>query len=714
MFKRGEREFISDKLLELDLKEIEKALEDNNKAFSMGNDIVTIYKEGDRFETRKISSFDSNYMVMHTLQNGRFRKWIDICKTIQDYIKKSDEEVDKLMNEVYENVALSYKFEEPSVEDIFDDNSEVDSVINSLTEKASMLEKVTKETQVNEITIRRAKRLYDTIGEVNHYYDKLEKLSSDEDILGFYEENSEYIEEDLVLDIDYLNKKLSEYKNIHDEGKPFVFVRGDEVKVLTSELDDYDMAFNYMISEIEIAIQKASVIKDKNFVHDYVVESVRDHSMEMIFDEVLNTSIEIDNLIKSGDDFNISMMILWIDASVKILNNLKDKLKEDYNNGNKIKVSSLENGRYIVTEEENTLENYEKQLKFLDETINKCMDINDRLIGLDDTKVPVRVSSDVKSKYVVVLNNGKVTVISANMSDEEIQNIDSPLINEAKENGLDIEFAVNLGSGLHSVNGNLLEIKNDGTIIMGYRSEKMEFHNQEEKIKTYEDIMGEPDADKTHKDTKNEHDTDKTMIRKPIDVDEAKKVVKRKKNNGLIQKFKGLKRWQKVAIVAGLTLAGVAVVGVGVYHLVPEVRPLIDGFIQNLHIPNIGQPTTEIVQSPVRPSDVAPQMPQAASVDYSSFGEGHRVFTDAYSASSGINSLEANMWFNNNPIDVFNADINDFMHLTSEQLHDAELLKTLANDPNNVLLFGADMANPDGFVPLSDVVGEMVKGGKIL
>ena len=1025
-YKRGMREFINDELLDSVLKKLEKALYDNSKSFNMGEDIIIVERVGDSFKARKISPSDSSYLSMYTLQRTKINKWMDACKMIKDYIRDYDKNLDSLMDEVYENVSASYDEKKSKFEDSV---SDVDNIINSLTQKAAEFKKVIEadKSRVSKIAIRKVKRLYNTICEVNDYYNKLENLSNNDDnadVLGFYEENSEYIEEDLVLDIDYLHKKLDEYKKLHVEKKPLVLVKGeDDVVVLSYGQDDeYDTAFIHVIDDIEKAIGKAEFIKDKNYVHDDDIEPVRDSVMEMIFDEFYDASQQINDAIKDGDNSEFSDMLVWTEASDKILNSLKEELENDYKNGNKIKVAKFENeeyivteeentlenyemqleflnncinwckdtsytinkkldeknsahsrdfeiekvlnnnfcydfsvtesairngeyvvatwvlpltnflinyfnglkeklendyqngnkikvcklvnGKYVVTEEENTLENYEAQLKFLDESISKCdslvKTINDvgvdfalegninsllrkiswfdnyledysfntagiydilkdfdnifdyleklkqklekdyrngnkiKVCKLEDDKCVVTEeentlenyeaqlkflndiiskfesirpqvmsklsatspsttgeSFDTDAKYVVAQHDDVVYIVSSSGYDD-MESIDSDLLREAKDSGLDIDLHYNLSTGLHVINGLLVEVSEDGTITIGSHCEKIEFHNQEELIKSYDDTKDKTDTlgqliefrnnnnilgikkvfkdegpraiwsmlagaltqgsldisecsnfvdfivekygvDDIWKDEVIYNDEyrsllnllnaervqplepDVTKVLKPLDVREGKKVVRREKKKSLIEKFKGLKRWQKTVIVAGLSLAGVAIIGVGVYHLIPEVKPMIDGFIQNLHFPNLGQPVSEaIAQSSVAPTEGLTQVPQAASVDYSSFGEGHRVFADAYSAASGVNPMEATLDFINNPLDVFNVDTNEFMHLSSEQLHDAGFLKTLASDPNNTMLFGADMANPDGFVPLSEIVGEAIKGGKIL
>ncbi len=167
-----------------------------------------------------------------------------------------------------------------------------------------------------------------------------------------------------------------------------------------------------------------------------------------------------------------------------------------------------------------------------------------------------------------------------------------------------------------------------------------------------------------------------------------------------IEKFKGLKKWQKIAIVAGV----IAVVGVGLYVVGPQVANLINNLMNSENV-NVANQVTQVTSSV---QDTATQAAQ--SIDYSSIGgAGHTVFSNAADAANNVNGVISNQWFSNNPIDVFNTATNSYMGLTPDQLSDPNLLAELAKDPNNAMLFGNSMSDPSGFIGLDDVVNTVTK-----
>ena len=167
-----------------------------------------------------------------------------------------------------------------------------------------------------------------------------------------------------------------------------------------------------------------------------------------------------------------------------------------------------------------------------------------------------------------------------------------------------------------------------------------------------------------------------------------------------IEKFKGLKKWQKIAIVAGV----IAVVGVGLYVVGPQVANLINNLMNPENV-NVANQVTQVTSSV---QDTATQAAQ--SIDYSSIGgAGHTVFSNAADAANNVNGVISNQWFSNNPIDVFNTATNSYMGLTPDQLSDPNLLAELAKDPNNAMLFGNSMSDPSGFIGLDDVVNTVTK-----
>lgn len=167
-----------------------------------------------------------------------------------------------------------------------------------------------------------------------------------------------------------------------------------------------------------------------------------------------------------------------------------------------------------------------------------------------------------------------------------------------------------------------------------------------------------------------------------------------------IEKFKGLKNWQKVAIVAGV----IAIVGIGVFVVGPQIMNGINHMMnpENMDVVNHMTHATSAVH------DTASQTLQ--SMDYSSIGgAGHTVFTNAADATNNVNGVLSNQWFSNNPIDVFNTATNSYMGLTPDQLNDPNFLAELAKDPNNAMLFGNSMSDPSGFIGLDDIVNTVTK-----
>ena len=169
-----------------------------------------------------------------------------------------------------------------------------------------------------------------------------------------------------------------------------------------------------------------------------------------------------------------------------------------------------------------------------------------------------------------------------------------------------------------------------------------------------------------------------------------------------VEKFKGLKKWQKVAIIAGV----IAIAGAGVFALGPQIINGVNHLFNPENVNEVNQTAQTISSSSI--TDIASQTMQ--SIDYSSMGgAGHTVFTNAADAASNANSVVSNEWFSNNPIDVFNTATNSYMGLTPEQLNDPNFMAELAKDPNNAMLFGNSISDASGFVGLDDVVNQATK-----
>ena len=169
-----------------------------------------------------------------------------------------------------------------------------------------------------------------------------------------------------------------------------------------------------------------------------------------------------------------------------------------------------------------------------------------------------------------------------------------------------------------------------------------------------------------------------------------------------VEKFKGLKKWQKIAIIAGV----IAVTGVGAFVLGPQIINGINHLFNPENVNEITETARTISSTPI--VDTASQTVQ--SIDYSSMGgAGHTVFTNAADAASNVNGVVSNEWFSNNPVDVFNTATNSYMGLTPEQLNDPNFMAELAKDPNNAMLFGNSISDASGFVGLDDVVNQATK-----
>lgn len=191
---------------------------------------------------------------------------------------------------------------------------------------------------------------------------------------------------------------------------------------------------------------------------------------------------------------------------------------------------------------------------------------------------------------------------------------------------------------------------------------------------------------------------------------QGKKVQKRHLVPRLIDKFKGLKTWQKALIVAGVIAVSVAGVGVGVFVVGPQIINGISHLL-NPESANVVNNSVGTVSDTV--ANTSTQAQTLAGLNYGNVGEGSTIFTNAYDAVNGANGAVANQWFNSNPVDVFNTATNSYMGLTPEQLADPNFMAELAKDPNNAVLFGNSVSDASGFAKLGEVVSEITKGGMV-
>ena len=266
-----------------------------------------------------------------------------------------------------------------------------------------------------------------------------------------------------------------------------------------------------------------------------------------------------------------------------------------------------------------------------------------------------------------------------------------------------------------------VRVNNDGSIKVIGNVDNLEYHNQildndlgeRKEGKHFKDV----DTEVMSEDAQNKKDdsgldiipnspdlADLSNGAEKVEPIKGRKITRKEAKPSLIkrgiEKFKGLKKWQKIAIVAGV----IAVVGVGLYVVGPQVANLINNLMNPENV-NVANQVTQVTSSV---QDTATQAAQ--SIDYSSIGgAGHTVFSNAADAANNVNGVISNQWFSNNPIDVFNTATNSYMGLTPEQLNDPNLLAELAKDPNNAMLFGNSINDPSGFIGLDDVVNNVTK-----
>ncbi len=319
--------------------------------------------------------------------------------------------------------------------------------------------------------------------------------------------------------------------------------------------------------------------------------------------------------------------------------------------------------------------------------------------------------NNLASEYIIFEKDGCLNIIG-NFTREWLYNnldkLDSDLVNAHNYKTINLWNQIDYGTNSLDKLGVNVTVTREGMNIEGYTG-KIEHHNQD--LDDELDNINNVDETLTDEDNNSKKDmsgldiipdmSDSIGITdKGVEPIKGRKIERKKAKPSLIEKFKNLKTWQKVAIVAGV----IAVTGVAVFVVGPQI---ING-INHLLNPE----TVETMSAAV--NNTASSAGEAANaLDYSSIGEGHTVFTNAYDAASNANGVVSNEWFSNNPLDVFNTATNSYMGLTPEQLNDPTFMAELANDPNNAVLFGNSMSDPSGFMGLDDVVQEITKSGMV-
>ena len=324
--------------------------------------------------------------------------------------------------------------------------------------------------------------------------------------------------------------------------------------------------------------------------------------------------------------------------------------------------------------------------------------------------------NNLDSEYAVFKKDGYLHLIG-NFTEDFVRNncatIFGDLINDKNAKG--IKVWNELSEGTNSLDGFdiFVDVK-DGAIKVSGDVEDLNYHNKLDE----KEITNKKEGKHFKDNNDNKDMSGLDVIPDELTLDDlsngavnmqpvkGKKVKSREKKPSLLakakEKFSGLKKWQKVAIIAGV----IAVAGVGVFVVGPQIINTINNFVNSENVNEVNQVVQTISGSPI--SDTVSQATQ--SVDYSSMGgAGHTVFTNAADAVNNANGLVSNEWFSNNPVDVFNTATNSYMGLTPEQLNDPNLLAELAKDPNNAMLFGDSISDASGFVSLDDIVNQVTK-----
>ena len=400
-------------------------------------------------------------------------------------------------------------------------------------------------------------------------------------------------------------------------------------------------------------------------------------------------------------------------------------------------IGILNNGKVIYVIESNNKSINGKKLKDLTSKkniSNKQKPLNKKVVGTHIGNGMRFTPNNLNSEYVVFKKDGYLHLIGNFTGDFVRDNAEmffGDLVNDKNIKGIRVWNKLNEGkTPLDGFNIDV-EVK-DGSINVLGDVDNLSYYNKldENEMITRKEGKHFKNDETEKNDELNNKDVSGLDIIPEDSIDNlsngavAMEPVKGKKVNRkeakppllkrAVEKFKGLKKWQKVAIIAGV----IAIAGAGVFVLGPQIinginhlfnSENVNGMNQLVNSENvngINQTAQTISSSSI--TDTASQTMQ--SIDYSSIGgAGHTVFSNAADAANNVNGAISNQWFSNNPIDVFNTATNSYMGLTPDQLSDPNLLAELAKDPNNAMLFGNSMSDPSGFIGLDDVVNTVTK-----
>lgn len=501
-------------------------------------------------------------------------------------------------------------------------------------------------------------------------------------------------------------KKIADLDNKYRNHEPINFTYNggsyfDDISLSFNDVN-YDLAYKQQkqLLELELAHYNGTVIGGYDYgTSDY--ESAYQKNKESLLNTKIDTSPKKD-VSKKKEDGN------------KDLVGMRFKRNAD---GSNVMSNSNGGGKHFKNADSNVVENTTSYNPY---------------IGGKHFK-----ANQLDSPYVVFVKDGNGYVVGNFTSDFLNKNfalLDSKLLNEnIKKVRLinDLEFGTNNIDGID----NQIKVTKDGDVEILGDVDMIEHHNSlDEKENDKENVAEKENLgivkisdDGPIKDNSGldvlpnpadymDDSKDMSGLDKIVDIPEAidlsqgaesiepvvpgKKVSRRKVIPSLVEKWKGLKTWQKAAIVAGV----IAVVGVGVsIAFGPQIMDGVNHLLNPENANTVNNAVSTVQDTMANTSNAA------ASLDYSGIGEGQTVFTNAYDAASNANGVVSNEWFSNNPLDVFNTATNSYMGLTPEQLNDPSFMAELAKDPNNALLFGNSMADPSGFVGLDDVVDTVTK-----
>ena len=337
--------------------------------------------------------------------------------------------------------------------------------------------------------------------------------------------------------------------------------------------------------------------------------------------------------------------------------------------------------------------------------------------------------NDLDMEYAVFKKDGALHVVGNFTSEwlrKNFDKLDCQLLKNSNIKEIILWNHINYGvTPLDGMNINV-ELSKDGQLKVIGDVDAIEYHNNsisDEKKKGAHFSKNEDLSDKKEDDEKVSEDFEKddsgldiipdmpdlekgedlSHGAEPMKSSIRKKVKRRRFLPSLAEKFKNLKTWQKALVVAGV----IAVVGIGLFAVGTAITGGLNNVVENAGLVNsMSNQVSNTVGDMVNTTANS-----ASALDFSSIGEGHTVFTNAYDAANNANGVISNQWFNNNPVDVFNTATHSYMGLTPEQLANPEFMAELAKDPNNALLFGNGISDPSGFVPLDDVIKEVTTSG---